>query len=55
MKVGSIVVAVVGLLAVIVGIYLKATGQPHGLTILGIGAVLVILGAIGTFVLKPKA
>ena len=55
MKVGSIVVAVIGLLALIVGIYLKATGQAHGLTILIIGVVLLILGAIGTFVLKPKA
>ena len=55
MKVGSLVVAVVGLLALIAGIVLKVTGHAHGLTILGVGAVLLILGLVGAFVLKPKA
>ncbi|GHO73988.1 hypothetical protein KSD_17590 [Ktedonobacter sp. SOSP1-85] len=54
MKIASIVVAAVGILAVIVGIVLKVTGQAHGLTTLGVGVVLLILGLIGAFVLKPK-
>ncbi|BCL79460.1 hypothetical protein ccbrp13_19250 [Ktedonobacteria bacterium brp13] len=55
MKVGSFVVAAIGILAIIAGIVLKVTGQAHGLTILGVGAVLLILGLVGAFVLKPKA
>lgn len=55
MKVGSFVVAAIGILAVIAGIVLKVTGQAHGLTILGVGVVLLILGLVGAFVLKPKA
>ncbi|GCF08512.1 hypothetical protein [Dictyobacter arantiisoli] len=55
MKVGSLVVAVIGILAVIVGIILKVSSQAHGLTVLIIGAVLLILGLVGAFVLKPKA
>ena len=54
MKIASIVVATVGILAAIVGIVLKVTGQAHGLTTLGVGVVLFILGLIGAFVLKPK-
>ncbi|GCE22124.1 hypothetical protein [Dictyobacter kobayashii] len=55
MKVGSFAVAAVGIIALIIGIVLKVTGQAHGLTILGIGVVLLILGLVGAFVLKPKA
>ncbi|GLV58967.1 hypothetical protein KDH_57950 [Dictyobacter sp. S3.2.2.5] len=55
MKVGSYVVAAIGIIALIVGIVLKATGQAHGLTLLGIGVVLLIIGVVGAFVLKPKA
>lgn len=55
MKVGSFVVAAIGIIAIIVGIVLKVTGQAHGLTVLGVGVVLLILGLVGAFVLKPKA
>jgi len=55
MKVGSFVVAAIGILAIIVGIVLKVTGQAHGLTVLGVGVVLLILGLVGAFVLKPKS
>lgn len=54
MKIGSLVVAALGVLALIGGLVLKVTGQAHGLTILGIGAVLLILGLVGAFVLTPK-
>lgn len=54
MKIGSLVVAVLGILALIVGLVLKVTGHAHGLTTLGIGAVLLILGLVGAFVLAPK-
>jgi hypothetical protein len=55
MKMISYVVAAIGVLGLIAGIVLKVTGHHHGLTALGIGAVLVVLGIIGAFVLKPKA
>lgn len=54
MKIGSLVVVVLGVLALIAGLVLKVTGHAHGLTTLGIGAVLLILGLIGAFVLAPK-
>jgi hypothetical protein len=54
MKVLSMVVAMIGILALLIGLVLKMTGQAHGLTILGIGAILLVLGLIGAFALKPK-
>jgi hypothetical protein len=55
MKIISYVVAVIGVLGLIAGIVLKVGGHHHGLTALVIGAVLVVLGLVGAFVLKPKA
>jgi hypothetical protein len=54
MKIGSLVVAILGVLALIIGLMLKVTGHAHGLTVLGVGVLLLILGLVGTFVLAPK-
>ena len=55
MKTIAYVVVALGVLALIAGAVLKLTNHHHGLAALGIGAILVVLGIIGAFVLKPKA
>lgn len=55
MKTISYVVAAIGVVVMIAGIGLKVTGHHHGIEGLAAGAVLLILGLIGAFVLKPKA
>lgn len=58
MKIISLVVAVVGLAGIAVGVYwdfIKADHHTRGLVSLIVGAVLLIAGVIGFFVLKPKA
>ena len=57
MKIISIVVAVVGILGIAAGVYwdfIKHDHPTRGLVALIVGAVLLIAGAVGTFVLKPK-
>jgi hypothetical protein len=55
MKIISYVVAAIGVVGILVGVYLKVGGHHHGFTAIGIGAVVLVLGLIGAFVLKPKA
>ena len=55
MKMASLVVIVLGIIALLIGIVFKVTGHAHWLTTLGIGIIFLILGLIGVFVLKPKA
>lgn len=58
MKAISYVVAVVGLLGIAAGIYWDFVKHDHparGLVALIVGAVLLIGGLVGSFVLKPKA
>ena len=51
----SYVVAAIGLIALIAGAYIKfATAHHHGVESMVAGAVLIVLGLVGSFVLKPK-
>lgn len=51
----SYIVAVIGVIALIAGAYIKfATTHHHGVEAMAAGAVLVIAGLVGSFVLKPK-
>lgn len=58
MKAASYVVAVVGVIALALGVYwdfVKGDHHTRGLVSLIVGIVLIIAGIIGAFVLKPKA
>jgi len=55
MKIASFAVAAVGIVALLAGLGLKMTGHAYGLTTLGVGVALLLLGLVGAFVLKPKA
>jgi membrane protein DedA with SNARE-associated domain len=57
MKIISLIVAVVGLIGVALGVYWDFVKHDHptrGLVALIVGAVLLIAGLIGFFVLKPR-
>lgn len=58
MKMISYVVAVVGLVALALGVYWDIVKHDHptrGLVCLIAGVVLLIAGIVGAFVIKPKA
>ncbi len=57
MKIISLVVAVIGIIGLALGVYwdfLKHDHPTRGLVALIAGAVVLIIGVIGFFVLKPK-
>lgn len=57
MKIISLVVAIVGLAGLAVGVYWDIIKHDHptrGLVALIVGAVVLVAGIIGFFVLKPK-
>jgi sulfite exporter TauE/SafE len=58
MKIASYVVAVLGLVAIALGVYWDLVKHDHparGLVALIAGVVVLIAGVVGAFVLKPKA
>jgi sulfite exporter TauE/SafE len=58
MKIASYVVAVLGIVAIALGVYWDLVKHDHparGLVALIVGVVVLIAGVVGAFVLKPKA
>jgi sulfite exporter TauE/SafE len=58
MKIASYVVAVLGIVAIALGIYWDLVKHDHptrGLVALIAGVVVLIVGLVGAFVIKPKA
>ncbi len=58
MKAATYVVALVGLVAIVLGVYwdfIKADHHARGLAALIVGVVLLIGGLVASFVMKPKA
>ena len=58
MKLASYVVAVLGIVAIALGVYWDIVKHDHptrGLVALIVGVVVLIAGIVGAFVLKPKA